>query len=24
MNAFCSFDRFIVYIPEWKQQPRTI
>jgi len=24
MNAFFSFDRFIVYIPEWKQQPRTI
>jgi hypothetical protein len=24
MNAFCSFDLFMVYIPESKQQLRTI
>ena len=24
MNAFFSFDLFIVYIPERKQRPRTI
>ena len=24
MNAFSSFDLFIVYIPEWKQQLRTM